>query len=99
MPPAPDARRPPGFDPPQLRDALRPKRFIDFQRAGVALFVAGLLALGVGIATGSPANGKSSPEKATAPSLQAVAPNSGPEIPPAPANVASPPPPAAPGAP
>jgi uncharacterized protein YkwD len=76
-------------------DDLRRHRVIDFQRVGVALFVAGVLALGVGVATGSKADGKSTPAAGITPVAQVVAPSSaGPEVPPvAPANVAPPLPP------
>src|SRR6187397_2738351 len=93
MPPASSASRPPGRTPPPLRDDLIPRRFIDFQRAGVALFAAGVLALGIGIATGSKADGKSTPAVASfTPVAQVVAPpNAGPDVPVAPANPAPPP--------
>src|SRR3954467_12529563 len=69
-------------------DDLRPHRMIDFQRAGVALFLAGVLALGVGVATGGKADGKSTPAPGFTPVAQVVAPsNAGPDVPPAaPAN-------------
>src|SRR3954454_9872135 len=87
MPPASSASRPPGTPPP-VRDDLRPYRFIDFQRAGIALFVAGVLALGIGVATGSKADGKSTPAVVSiTPVAEVVAPsNAGPEIPVSPAN-------------
>src|SRR6188474_2059989 len=93
MPPVSPASRPPGITPPPLRDDFTPRRFIDFQRAGVALFVAGVLALGIGIATGSKADGKSSPASALTPVAQVIAPpNAGPDVPGAPANPAPGPP-------
>src|SRR3954464_8147012 len=70
--------------PPTTWDDLRPHRLIDFQRVGVALFVAGVLALGVGVATGGKADGKSTPATASfTPVAQVVAPSSvGPDVPP-----------------
>jgi uncharacterized protein YkwD len=65
-------------------DDLRPHRIIDFQRVGVALFAAGVLALGIGVATGDKADGKSSsPAPGFTPVAQVVAPTSaGPDAPP-----------------
>jgi uncharacterized protein YkwD len=52
-----------------------------------------VIAFGVGIITGSPADGKSAPKAPSTPIAQVVAPaGSGPDIPPAPANAAPPPP-------